>query len=169
MRVLLPGTNTIWELEIKRGGLLEVGADKPFFILRSSEVIGMINNLNQAKMPSSEFWEQGGAQGFDWTDMYTNFPMEDLASLVIQEALRPCWYHMGNSKGTQHNDPVLKVYSYNGYKPIWYKDLATGIQRNMRNLQEGGVGEDGQPTGEIITGKDQQGEFLLITLAQVEA
>ena len=169
MRVLLPGANTIWKLEVKRGGLKGIGADKPFFILHSKDVVGMIKNLNQSKMPSSEFWERGGAQGFDWTDMYTNLPMEDLASLVIQEALRPCWFHVGNSKETQHPDPVLKVYSYKGYKPIWYKDLATGIQRNKRNLEEGGVREDGQPTGEIICGKDQQGEFLLITLAQVEA
>jgi hypothetical protein len=63
----------------------------------------------------------------------------------------------------------LKVYSYKGNKPVWYKDLDSGIRANRRNLLEGGVGEDGQPTGEIIQGKDQDGEFLLITLAQVEA
>jgi hypothetical protein len=92
--------------------------------------------------------------------------MDDLAELVVIDALRPIWHlHV---KDEQHPDPVLKVYAHKHDSPVWYKDLATAFERNKQKLAVG-LDEHGAPTGDVAHGKDQVGEFLLVTLAQVEA
>lgn len=167
LRALLPGSYRIWQAEVKRGNLQGVGSDTPWFILRSAEVIAkLVHPINQARISAVDFWARGGPQGFDWTDMYTNLPMDDLAELVVTEALRPIW-HL-HDKDEQHPHPVLKVYSHKHDSPVWYPDLATAVERNKPTLEDG-LDEQGAINGDVAKGKDQVGEYLLVTLAQVEA
>ena len=169
-RALQPATHTLWQKEVNRGHLSGVGADAPFYLTKSSDVIKMLSRFNARQIPATEFWAAGGIQGFDWTEMYPRLPAADLRGRFITEGMRPCWHTNDRTgpAGAAYTDPVVKVHKCKSVKAIWYRDLEFAIEKNQRSGLDG-LDEEGDPTGAIITGRDRDGEFIIVTLAQAEA
>jgi hypothetical protein len=168
-RSLEHGVQALWDKQIRRGGLQGVGMDKVFFIRNSFSVVDVLKRFNVDRVSVQHFLSTGGVTSKDCTRMYSNMPQTDLKDRLKTMVFRYVWqlhYKSGTTNipfdeacSTRPDRlPVLKVYKQIGHKCIWYDTLQDAQYKLRHSLIE----------GSDMEGKDQQGEYLLFTLADAQ-
>ena len=165
-RGIEPGVQTLWDKQIVRGGLSGVGKDQVFFVKNSFPVVDLVKRFNLEQVSVEVFRSAGGVTSLDCTRMYSNMPQTDLKDRLKTVVFRDIWelhYKPGHTNisfadatsSRPDRLPVVKVYKLGGHPSRWYNTLQDAESQLQRWLFE----------GSSMEGKDQQGEFLLFTLA----
>jgi hypothetical protein len=137
---------TLWQKELKAAGLHRVGGSmKPWFINSTDKALRVIQALSAQGLSYTEFTYAGGVASFDFAQMYTHVPHEDMLRRLSVFLLGPIWQQQYKHATTTpfqqalltRNDllPILVVFRNKRAKHIWLKDAAAA----KRYQQQQGV------------------------------
>lgn len=168
LRALQPGVEDVWSRTVRSSGLTRVpGPMRPWMINSSAQAVQQVQQVSAAGLSWTEFLEEGGVASFDFAQMYTMVPLEDLMSRLSTWLLRPIWesHYTGNIpfaealQSAHESLPVLKVYrEKTGGKPRWFANWQTA----NAHLGAASVSWFG------AYGHDHGGEFELLNVLELE-
>jgi hypothetical protein len=119
-----------------------VGSNDPWFITDSIAVLNQIRRFNLEAVSPQSFMDFGGDQAYDWTNMYTNLPQQEVIQRICDFVITPIWVFACHHVRPR---PCLKVYLHKDEHPVWYPSLTIAISKNLPHLV-GGIDDDAGAT-----------------------